>query len=243
MNLRATCLIVMLAVSGAMADDASLQRGAKLYINYCLGCHSLGYLRYNTMAKDIGIVDEKGQVAEELLKTNLIFSDAKIGDVIETAMPSSSAEKWFGEQPPDLTLVGRVRGENWLIGYLKGFYVDKSRPFGVNNLMYPDVAMPNVLAPLQGIQISIYENKMEAINGQATTLKAISHLELRQPGLMSPAEFDLAVNDIVNFLMYTAAPESRMRHSLGYWVIGFLVIFAIVTFLLKREYWKDVNKK
>lgn len=225
-----------------LSDKASLQRGAKLYINYCLGCHSLSYLRYNRMAKDIGIVNNKGKVLTDLVKENLIFSGANISDTILSAMPELEAARWFGKAPPDLTLVARIRGADWIYTYLKSFYADPARPLGVNNLVFPDVAMPNVLVNLQGIQIPLYKTTKRVVNGKVESIKVISHLAIEQPGSMSEAEFDSAINDLTNFLAYAAAPETSKRHFIGYWVIGFLLIFAILTYFLKREYWRDIKK-
>ncbi len=223
-------------------DKASLQRGAKLYINYCLGCHSMTYLRYNGMAKGTGIVKPDGEIAANLVKDNLIFSDAKITDAIKSAMPETFAKTWFGVAPPDLTLVARVRGVDWLYTYLKSFYVDDSRPFGVNNLVFPDVGMPHVLESLQGRQIPIYNTTEKVVDGQLKTVKEVAHLAVESPGSMSEAEFSRAMNDLVNFLAYAGTPEKIKRHYIGYWVIGFLVIFSVLAYLLKREYWRDVKK-
>jgi len=224
-----------------LRDKASLQRGAKIYINYCLGCHSLTFLRYNRMAKDIGITGSDGKVNEQLVKENLIFTGAKVSDTILSAMPEIDAKQWFGVAPPDLTLIVKIRGADWLTTYLHSFYVDSKRPFGVNNLVFPDVAMPDVLANLHGTMRPSYRDKTEIINGKKVTVKVIDHLVLEKAGTMSPAQYDLAVNDLVNFLSYVAAPEKLQRESIGVWVILFLVIFAVIAYFLKREYWKDIQ--
>lgn len=226
-----------------LKDKASLQRGAKMYINYCLGCHSMTYLRYNRLAQGTGILDAEGNIATDLVKKNLIFSDAKITDTILSAMPDMEAAKWFGKAPPDLTLVARVRGVDWIYTYLKSFYTDEARPFGANNLLFPDVAMPNVLETLQGVQVPIFKGAEEVINGKTKKVKVIAHLALESHGSMTEAQFDSAVNDLVNFLAFAAAPETVRRHHIGYWVIGFLIILAVITYLLKREYWQDIKKK
>jgi len=192
-------------------DKASLQRGAKLYMNYCAGCHSLSYLRYSRMAKDIGIVNTKGEIYDTILKQNLIFTGAKISDAILSAMPEKDAESWFGVKAPDLTLVARVRGVDWIYTYLTSFYADAKRPLGVNNLVFPDVAMPNVLVSLQGIQVPIYKKETKIINGQPVKENVITHLALEQKGMMSQHEFNASVNDLVNFLSYASAPEKLAR--------------------------------
>jgi len=225
-----------------LKDKASLQRGAKLYMNYCLGCHSLTYMRYNRMAKDIGITKANGEVNTKLVQNNLIFTGAKMSDAILSAMPKKSAKQWFGVSPPDLTLAVRIRGAHWIKTYLKSFYEDPKRPLGVNNLLYPDVAMPSVLVSLQGIQQPIYqEYKTDKEDKEKNKTRRIVHLELVKEGSMSERQFDAAVNDIVNFLAYTARPETLPRQAIGIWVILFLILLAIVSYLLKREYWKDVH--
>ncbi|AHE68215.1 cytochrome c1 [Legionella oakridgensis ATCC 33761 = DSM 21215] len=146
----ATTAIEIKPVTIDLHDQARLQRGARLYMNYCSGCHSLRYLRYNRMAEDLGLTTFDGSVDKDLLTNNLIFTTAKLYDPIEISMPAEDARQWFGKMPPDLTLSGRERGAAWLYTYLKSFYIDHTRPFGANNLLVPDVAMPNILAPLQG---------------------------------------------------------------------------------------------
>lgn len=222
-------------------DKASLQRGAKLYMNYCAGCHSLKYMRYGRMAEDIGIVNSFGEVYQDLLKNNLIFTNAKINDTIKTAMTEQDAASWFGIAAPDLSLIARVRGANWLYTYLNSFYIDNKRPQGTNNLLIPDTAMPNVLESLQGEQIPIFKKEMLNVGGQEKQVNAIEHLTLVKRGSMSPEQFAVATNDIVNFLVYVSEPAKLKRESLGYWVLGFLLILAILAFFLKREYWKHVK--
>lgn len=194
-------------------DLPSLQRGAKLFMNYCSGCHSLKYIRYSTMAKDIGIVDSKGQVLDQAVKANLMFVGDKLVDTIQSAMTKEEGANWFGVAPPDLSLVVRLRGVDWLYSYLRSFYPDKKRPWGVNNRVFPDVAMPDVLYNLR------------------------ARLLLEPDG---QKKVDLAMLDLVNFLHYTAEPMKLERQSLGKWVLLFLGIFFVFAYLLKREYWKDV---
>lgn len=210
-------------------DKASLQRGAKYFMNYCSGCHSLQYLRYEQMAQGIGIVDEKGQVLNALVKQNLIFTGAKITDPIIAAMSEQQGIDWFGIAPPDLTLEVRSKGAPWVYTYLRSFYRDKKRPLGTNNLLYPDMAMPNVLEPLQGIQEAVYDG--DDIKG----------LKLVKLGSLSPKEFDKMLNDITNFLAFASEPEKAERHKIGIWVILFLVIFAVLAYLLKKAYWEDIS--
>lgn len=215
-----------------LCDKASLQRGAKLYMNYCAGCHSLQYVRFKNMAKDIGIVDKDGTVLEELVNKNLNFVSENINDTIVTALPKKEAEQWFGVAPPDLSLVARSRGKDWIYTYLRSFYVDPKRPWGMNNAVFPDVGMPHVLQGLQGTQVPVFTE---------TTHKAIDHFTLQSPGSLTVAEYDKAVADLVNFLEYVGEPHKLERKRLGVWVLLFLVIFTLFAYLLKREYWKDIH--
>lgn len=231
----------MQAVHINLNDKASLQRGAKWYMNYCSGCHSLNYLRYSRMALDIGIVDSNGEINAKLLKNNLIFTNAKTTDHIATSMSVTEAKQWFGVVPPDLTLEARVRGPQWLYNYLLNFYSDPKRPFGTNNALFPDVAMPNVLINLQGIQIPIYRKQTFIIDGKTQQIAEIDHLVLVKNGLMSPVQFAAAMNDLVNFLTYASEPVATTRKHLGVWVLLFLVVFAIFAYFLKREYWKNIK--
>ncbi|MGD8115962.1 cytochrome c1 [Vibrio sp. Hep-1b-8] len=214
-----------------LSDQASLQNGAKLFMNYCFGCHSAQYQRYERVGRDIGI-------PLDLLKDNLIFdSEAKVGDLMENAIPDKSAAKWFGAPPPDLTLVARVRGTDWLYTYLRAFYEDPSRPFGVNNIVFPSVGMPHVLEELQGIPKPVYETHV--VDGKEVT--KVVGVEADGSGELNREEYDNAVRDLVNFLEYSGDPVKLERHALGWWVMGFLIIFTIVVVLLKKEYWRDVH--
>lgn len=217
-----------------ISDHASVQRGARLYINYCASCHSLQYTHYDSLAKLLGLQNEKGEIATQLMENNLIFSGAKITDAVKTALQPQMGKQFFGVSPPDLTLEVKIRGADWIYTYLRSFYNDTSRPWGVNNLVFPEVAMPNVLGLLQGEQIPI----MKTEDGHMSN---VSHLALIRPGEMSPVEFDQAVNDLVNFLALVAEPEKNDRIYLGILVLGFLVVFAVIAYLLKREFWKDVH--
>ncbi|NOH80639.1 cytochrome c1 [Vibrio sp. RE86] len=214
-----------------LSDQASLQNGAKLFMNYCFGCHAAQYQRYERVARDIGI-------PVELLKENLIFDpEAKVGDLMVNSIPQESAAKWFGAPPPDLTLVARVRGTDWLYTYLRSFYEDPSRPFGVNNIVFPSVGMPHVLEELQGIPKPVFAT--EIVDGKE--IQKVVGVESDGTGELNSEEYDNAVRDLVNFLEYSGDPVKLERHALGWWVMGFLVIFTIIVVLLKKEYWRDVH--
>ncbi|KEY91080.1 cytochrome c1 [Candidatus Photodesmus blepharus] len=208
----------------------SLQNGVKLFMNYCFGCHSTQYQRYKRVAKDLGI-------PIELMKENLIFDpEAKISDLMENAIPKDSAAKWFGTSPPDLTLVARVRGTDWLYTYLRSFYYDLSRPFGVNNIVFPNVGMPHILEELQGIPQPIYATEMVGDE----QVQVVVGVKSDGTGELNEEEYNQAVLDLVNFLEYSSDPIKLERHILGWWVMAFLSLFTIVFVLLKKEYWRDV---
>lgn len=206
-------------------DQESLQRGLDHFQNNCAGCHSTQYQRYERVATDLGIsLDD--------MRAKYIHDDAKIGELMENSIPEADAAKWFGATPPDLTLVARVRGEDWIYTYLKGFYKDESRPFGVNNTVFPSVGMPHVLQELQGLAVK--ETVKQEDGTEVTTLVATG-------GTLSAEEYDQYVRDITGYLVYAGDPVKLERESLGWWVMGFLFIFFIVAYLLKKEYWKDVH--
>jgi ubiquinol-cytochrome c reductase cytochrome c1 subunit len=208
-----------------LSDNESLQRGAQHFVTYCLGCHSAKHMRYLRFALDVG-VDQK-----KVLK-DIAPEGASIYDQLHSAMNKHDAEKWFGVQPPDLSLIARSRGADWLYSYLKSYYSDTSRPFGVNNLVYPDTAMPNPLWQLQGEQ---HAEPRKTIYGEYIKLV------LEDQGTLSEREFDLFVNDLVNFLVYVGEPVQLERERLGKYVILFLLMFVVIAYLLKKEYWKDVD--
>lgn len=208
-----------------LGNEASLQRGAAAFMNYCAGCHSLKYLRYNRLATDLNI-------PEDILKKNLMFTSEKVGDTIKVAMPANSKD-WFGQVPPDLSLVARARGADWVYSYLKTFYLDSSKPLGVNNLTLPGASMPHVLGHLQGWQV--LKEEQEGEHGSQ------SRFELPQAGTLTPSEYDRLVADITNFLVYAAEPARMKRYTLGIWVMLFLAVFTVLAYLLKHEYWKDVH--
>src|SRR5690625_1304527 len=213
-----------------LSDKASLQRGAKLFMNYCSGCHSLQYLRYSRMAEDLDL-------SEEEVMENLNFTGAPFGEHIVSAMPAAHAADWFGVAPPDLSVTVRSKlgGPDWVYTFLMSFYQDESSALGWNNTWFPDVSMPNVLWELQGLQRPVLG--APDASGEPT----IERLELAQPGTQSAAEFERSVRDITAFLEYAAEPAALKRYSMGVWVILFLAFFALLTWLLKQEYWRDVK--
>ncbi|MBL0437599.1 cytochrome c1 [Aeromonas caviae] len=213
-----------------LSDKASLQRGAATFMNYCAGCHSTQYQRYNRVAADIGIPDD-------LMKENLVFTGAKIGDLMKSSMSEKDAARWFGAPPPDLTLVARVRGADWIYTYLRSFYVDETRPFGVNNAVFPSVGMPHVLEPLQGTPRA--EFKTHTLDG--VEMQQVVSIKSDGNGEMNNEEYDQTVLDLVNFLVYSAEPVQQERERMGFWVLGFIAIFFIFTVLLKKEFWRDVH--
>lgn len=222
-------------------NQASLQRGAKYYMNYCSGCHSLQYMRYERMARDIGMTDDKGEVLSDVVKKNLMFTSDRIGDQIFVAMQPEESRHWFGVTPPDLSLTSRYRGEKWIYNYLLSFYMDDKKQWGVNNALFPDVAMPNVLINLQGEQKPIYTSHEIDVGGQKVIHKTITGLELVKQGELTPEEFENVVYDIVNFMSYVGDPVKVEREHIGTLVIFFLLVLLVFAYLLKREYWKDVK--
>ena len=185
-----------------ISDTTSLQNGAKLFMNYCSGCHAISFMRYNRIAKDLNL-------SASLMAEHLMFAGDKPGETITTAMPKEEATKWFGGAPPDLSLVARAKGTDWIYSYLRGFYDDESKIFGVNNKVLENASMPDVLWSLK-------ESKSET-------------------------EFNQDVRDITNFLDYVGEPAKLIRTSLGVWVLLFLGVLFVLTYLLKKEYWKDVK--
>jgi len=212
-------------------DQASLQNGAKLFVNYCLSCHSAAYMRYNRMGKDLGLTDEQ-------VTGNLMFAGEKIGETMTVAMPANDAKNWFGTKIPDLTVVARARGADWLYTYLRTFYLDASRPWGVNNATFKDVGMPHVLWELEGLKKPEYEIHKDH-DGNET--KRIVGYEMVQPGKMSEAEYDNAVRDLVNFMVYMGEPAKLSRYNIGVWVLLFLALLFVVSYAMKKEFWKDVH--
>jgi ubiquinol-cytochrome c reductase cytochrome b subunit len=215
-----------------ITDQASLQRGASTYMNYCMGCHSLKYARYNRVAADLGI-------PEDMMQGNLIFDPRKkVGDLMDNAMASDNAKKWFGAEPPDLTLVARARQPEWLYTYLRNFYQDGARPYGVNNRVFPNVGMPHVLLELQGLLACA---PAEHSGEEGDHGDACSELVVAEEGRMSIEEFDGQIYDLVNFLSYVAEPMKADRQRIGVYALLFLAVFFVFATLLNREYWKDVH--
>jgi ubiquinol-cytochrome c reductase cytochrome c1 subunit len=214
-----------------LSDQASLQRGAKYFMNYCLSCHSAKYQRYNRMAKDLGLTETE-------VKENLMFTTDKIGDGMNIAMDPGMAADWFGTAPPDLSVIARARGVDWLYTYFRSFYLDDSRPFGVNNTVFPDVGMPHVLWELQGSQRIIYREEEDAAGH---THEVFDHFEPATPGLLSEEEYDQVARDLTAFLSYVGEPIQMERKRLGVWVLLFIAVFFVFSYLLKKEYWKDVH--
>ncbi|MEJ2401430.1 MAG: cytochrome c1 [Xanthomonadales bacterium] len=233
-----TLSALMLAAAPAMAagggnlqhanvnvtDTAAAQRGARLFVNYCMSCHSANYMRYQRLATDL-------ELDEQAVMENLVFSDAKIGDRMTIAMRPEDAAKWLGKAPPDLTVIARSRGVDWLYTYFKTFYQDASGHW--NNEVLPNAAMPHVFWQLQGIQKPLYATH----DGHTT----IERLVLDTPGLQSPEEYDNTVRDLVTFLAYISEPAQLVRKDIGIRVLLFLAFFAMVAYLLKSEYWRDVH--
>jgi ubiquinol-cytochrome c reductase cytochrome c1 subunit len=215
-----------------VTNIASLQRGARNFVNYCMGCHSAKYVRYNRLAKDLGL--SEAQVVE-----NLMFTGERVHDTMRIAMDPDDANRWFGIQPPDLSLIARARGTDYIYSFLKSFYIDPSRPTGVNNMVLPGTSMPHVLWELQGVQRAVYEGESDPEN--EAVHRTFREFELAQPGQLSPQEFDQFVRDTVNFLDYIGEPMQIERRHLGMRVLAFLFVFFLFAYFLKKEYWKDVK--
>jgi len=247
-------------------DTISLQKGARTYMNYCVACHSMEYMRYDALVEFL-------EIPADIVEKNLMFSGTKTSDHITNSMSKADAQQWFGKAPPDLTLIGRVRGADWLYTYLKSFYTDNSRPFNVNNTLFKDVGMPHVLAPLQGVQVKSattveLEAKVAAANiakgvamkasntSEVATQQAIideatlaisdlkhngTYFEISKAGTMTAEEYDVVVRDLVNFMDFAGEPGKLERHALGVKVIIFLLIFFVFAYFLKKEYWRDIH--
>jgi len=213
-------------------NQQSLQRGAKYFMNYCMGCHSLKFSRYNRVAQDIGLTEEQ-------VKENFIFTrddegnPTKFGALMKNGMSQKDSANWFGAPPPDLSLVGRSRGGDWIYSYMKAFYVDPARPMGVNNTVFPNVGMPHVLWELQG-----WQKLEEHDDGHG---HKVQKLVLDEAGSMNPTEYDQVVRDITNFLVYVGEPAQLHRKKIGVFVLLFLGFLFFFAYFLKKEYWKDVH--
>jgi ubiquinol-cytochrome c reductase cytochrome c1 subunit len=207
-------------------NKASLQRGARNFANYCLGCHSLKYERWSRMAKDLDI-------PEDLLQKDIMPPGDKPAQYVLTSMPATDSEAWFGKTPPDLSLIARSRGKDYLYQLWTTYYVDPTRPTGSNNLRLPSIAMPDVLSELEGLKRPVYKTEGNE--------QVFDHFEMIAPGRLSTAEYEAFVRDTVNFLDYVGEPSQSARRSLGVWVVLFLLLFTWLAWLMKKEYWKDVH--
>ena len=201
-----------------LSDQPSLQKGARTFINYCLNCHSAKYMRYNKLL-DIGL-------SKKDIKENLLFTGKKIGDPMEISMPVKESKKWFGATPPDLSVIARSRGSDWIYSYMKGFYRDSSREIGWNNLVYTNSAMPHILWELQG------EQGLDKNTGKLSLIKA---------GKLNQKEYDSVITDLTNFITYMSEPGQLKRKKMGFYVVGFLLLLLVLTVKLKKEFWKDIK--
>lgn len=218
-----------------VSDLASVQRGARNFASYCLGCHSLKYQRWSRLGTDL-------RIPEPLLASDLVPPGGKTTDYILTHMPAADAEAWFGKTPPDLSLMVRARGKDYIYRYLTTFYVDPTRQTGANNLALPATAMPDVLSELEGLKGAVFRTVVHpGPGGTSTSEQIFDHFEPLAAGRLSLAEYDGFVRDTVNFLDYVSEPTQMERRQLGVWVVLFLLVFTWLAWLVKREYWKDVH--
>jgi ubiquinol-cytochrome c reductase cytochrome c1 subunit len=211
-------------------NHESLQRGAAVFVNYCLSCHSANYMRYNRM-QDIGLTEVQ-------IKENLLFAADKPGELMKVAMPAKEAKEWFGAPPPDLTVIARSRGADWLYSYLRGFYRDDTRPFGWNNTVFDKVGMPHVMHELQGHLAPVYHT---VTDHEGKSHQAIERFELVKAGQQTLAEFDSTVADLVNYLVWMGEPAQSQRKNIGLIVLMFLGAFFVIAFYLKKAFWKDIH--
>ncbi|NIR28622.1 MAG: cytochrome c1 [Gammaproteobacteria bacterium] len=214
-------------------DRPALQRGAKLFVNYCLSCHSLQYVRFKHVQRDLGLTEAQ-------VESNLMFTTDRIWNPMTVAMSREDGKRWFSAPPPDLSVAARSRGPDWIYNYLLTFYKDDdpARPAGVNNLVFSGTAMPHVLWELQGVQVPVYR-EVEGSDGHAT--RVIEGLELEQPGLLNPAQYRRVARDITTFLTYVGEPAKMVRYDIGLWVLLFLAVLFVLTYLLYKEYWHDIH--
>lgn len=208
-----------------LSDQDSLQRGARMFVNYCLNCHGASMMRYSRL-QDLGLTEEQ-------IKDNLLFASEKPGDPMHVAMRHADGKAWFGATPPDLSVIARSRGADWLYTYLRGFYRDDTRATGWNNTVFDKVGMPHVMWDLQGEMVPVYKKDGEH--------EVIERLELAKPGSVSLAEYDAMVGDLVNYLQWMGEPAQNQRKQLGVIVLLFLGVFFVVAYYLKKEFWKDIH--
>ena len=210
-----------------LSDKVSLRNGAHTFVNYCLSCHEASFMRYERMAEDLGI-------DSETLKRDMMFAAKKPGELMTVHMSDEDAKAWFGVVPPDLSLTARSRGPDWIYTYLRGFYRDEGTATGWNNTLYPNVAMPHVLYEWEGMRKANFENSS---NGA----KVLAGYDRLSPGTMSAQEYDSAIRDLTNFMVYLAEPAKLVRYRIGFWVMLFMLVFVGLSYLLKKEYWRDVH--
>lgn len=247
-----------------VTDQVSLQNGAELFMQYCHGCHSLEFQRYNVTGRDIGMADDNA-VKDKLIHTGSFstreneYQPTKVGDLMKSSMNRNDSNLWFGKAPPDLSTIVRARtgdpngsieprknGADYIYHYLNSFYLDDTRPIGVNNIAFPSVGMPHVLAELQGETKAVFEERLPAgckvaDENECKPETVVIDTEVITPGKMTPEEYRAATRDIVNFLSYVSEPAQIKRAQYGPWVILFLVIFTACAYFMNREYWKDVK--
>ena len=209
-----------------LADKGSLRRGAHTFVNYCLSCHAASYMRYERMAADL-------EIDTPTLVDNLMFATDKPGELMTINMASEDAKAWFGVVPPDLSLTARSRGPDWIYTYLRSFYRDETTPTGWNNTLFPSVAMPHVLYEWQGLR--------EAHFDESQGVSEFSGFEQIVSGEMSETTYDEAISDLTNFMVYLAEPAKLVRYDIGFWVMGFMLVFIGLTYALKKEYWRDIH--
>lgn len=214
-------------------NTESLQRGARNFMNYCSGCHSAEYVRYNSIAKDL-------ELSEDQIIEFLMFNAEKTFETIQASMPAGDAARWFGQPPPDLSLMARAKGTDYVYSFLKGFYIESQSPTGVNNLYLAGTSMPHVLWELQGFQTAVFEEGEPNAEGVAPL--EFQRFEQATQGSMSAEDYDAFVRDTVNFLEYISEPVRGTRRVLGVWVLMFLGFFLIIAIMLKKQIWKDVPK-
>ncbi len=210
-----------------LSDKVSLRNGAHTFVNYCLSCHEASYMRYERMADDLGI-------DRETLKRDMMFAADKPGELMTVNMSDEDAKAWFGVVPPDLSLTARSRGSDWIYTYLRGFYRDEATSTGWNNTLYPNVAMPHVLYQWEGMRKANFETSSDGA-------KVLAGYDQLSPGTMSAQEYDSAIRDLTNFMVYLAEPAKLVRYRIGFWVMVFMLVFVGLSYLLKKEYWRDVH--
>ena len=218
-------------------DVVSLQSGARTFANYCLNCHSASLMRWNRLM-ELGL-------SESQIKDNLMFSGDKVGELMSVAMARKDAQQWFGAAAPDLSVIARARGADWLYGYLRGFYRDPARPTGWNNAAFENVGMPNPMWQLQGERVRVEQiakgdDGTDKKDAGGAALKSVKY-EMVKPGSLTPVQYDETVRDLVNFLVYMGEPAATSRKQIGIFVLLFLLALWPLVYLLKREFWKDVH--